>query len=88
MRIWCIKIVNVLVICFSGWRFHDVWIQVAEGNDWKTCGFYKGPREHFQIIFIVCDDAVRGDTLMLTIQSNPHENDALQICEVEFFGRI
>jgi hypothetical protein len=25
---------------------------------------------------------------MLTIQSNPHENDALQICEVEFFGRI
>jgi hypothetical protein len=62
---------------------------VADRNVWKTCGFYKGPgEENFQIIFTVCDDVVRGDTLMLTIQSNPHEIDALNLCEVEVYEKI
>jgi hypothetical protein len=61
---------------------------VADDNVWKTCGFYKGPGEDFQIIFTVCDDVVRGDTLKITILSNPNEEDTLHVCEVEVFAKI
>jgi hypothetical protein len=61
---------------------------VANGGDWKTCGFYKGPGEDFQILFTVCDDVVRGDTLKITILSNPNETDVLHVCEVEVYEEV
>lgn len=55
---------------------------------WRACGFYKGPGVINQIIFVICNKDVRGDTLKITLQPVPGEKLAINLCEVEVFEKV
>jgi hypothetical protein len=66
-------------------RFRNAQIEVAENNTWRPCGIYNGPGVPYQIIFIICNEVVRGDLVKITLQTIPGEKTALSVCEVEVF---
>jgi hypothetical protein len=69
---------------FSGERFRNALFEVAENHVWKTCGFYKGPGVNRQIIFMICNETVRGHVVKITLKFET----ALTVCEVEVFEKI
>jgi hypothetical protein len=73
---------------FTAERFRNAQIEVAENNVWRPCGFYKGPGVQYQIIFIICNEVVRGDIVKITLKNGPGEKTPLHVCEVEVFEEV
>ncbi|XP_048751089.2 uncharacterized protein LOC125662774 [Ostrea edulis] len=72
----------------EGERFQNAQIEVAENNVWRPCGVYKGPGVNYQIIFVICNEDVRGDILQISVKTAPGARTAIHLCEVEVFNRV
>lgn len=70
----------------TGYRLHDLQVNVGDNEQENSCGFFKGPASEGDQIVVYCASGSLGTYVLLKILSQPGKIDFFHVCEVQVIG--